>query len=244
MSDEPRRPNILFVLADDLGAWGMGCAGNSELQTPHLDRLAAEGVRFTRFFCASPVCSPARASILTGMIPSQHGVHDWLRAGNLPGETANGQAIEYLHDLTSYTQMLADGGYTCGLSGKWHLGDSRRAQQGYSYWHVHAGGGGPYYDAPMVRDGEVYAAPGYVSDVITDNALRFIDAHAADHAPWHLNVHYTAPHSPWDRANHPPGLYDAYHRDCPFTSTPDEPPHPWQINSAPLHAKASRGATC
>ncbi len=235
MSPDPARPNILFVLADDLGAWGLGCAGNAELQTPHLDRLAAEGVRFSRFFCTSPVCSPARASILTGMILSQHGVHDWLRAGNSTAESGGqGRLIQYLDGLTAYTQRLAAAGYTCGLSGKWHLGDAHHPQQGYSFWETHAMGGGPYYGAPMVRDGEVYAEPGYVTDVITDNALRFVDAHAADRAPWHLSVHYTAPHSPWDRGNHPQALYDAYHRDCPFASTPDEPPHPWQINSAPL----------
>ena len=76
-------PNILFILTDDQGAWAMGCAGNEEILTPNIDRLAAEGIRFTNFFCASPVCSPARASILTGMIPSQHGVHDWIKGGNI-----------------------------------------------------------------------------------------------------------------------------------------------------------------
>jgi len=80
------RPNIVFFLADDQGAWALGCAGNAEIRTPNLDRLAAEGIRFTNFFCASPVCSPARASILTGRIPSQHGIHDWIRAGNVPNE--------------------------------------------------------------------------------------------------------------------------------------------------------------
>ena len=72
-------PNILFILSDDQGAWAMGCAGNEEIVTPNLDRLASTGIRVESFFCASPVCSPARASILTGMIPSQHGVQDFLR---------------------------------------------------------------------------------------------------------------------------------------------------------------------
>jgi len=68
-------PNILIIMSDDQGPWAMGCAGNSEMRTPNLDRLATEGIRFTNFFCTSPVCSPARASFLTGRIPSQHGVH-------------------------------------------------------------------------------------------------------------------------------------------------------------------------
>ncbi|MDW7657113.1 MAG: sulfatase-like hydrolase/transferase [Bacillota bacterium] len=77
------RPNFLFILTDDQGPWALHCAGATELATPNLDRLAARGVRFENFFCASPVCSPARASILTGNIPSAHGVHDWIRSGNV-----------------------------------------------------------------------------------------------------------------------------------------------------------------
>ena len=68
------RQNIIFILSDDQGAWAMRCAGNKDIFTPNLDRLAEEGVRFENFFCASPVCSPARASILTGEMPSCHGV--------------------------------------------------------------------------------------------------------------------------------------------------------------------------
>ena len=70
------RPNIVFILTDDQGAWALGCAGNSEMRTPNLDRLAHSGVRFENYFCTCPVCSPARATIMTGGIPSQHGVHD------------------------------------------------------------------------------------------------------------------------------------------------------------------------
>ena len=74
-SRNPERPNLLIILTDDQGAWAMGGAGNTEIRSPNLDRLAREGIRFDNFFCASPVCSPARASIMTGRIPSQHGVH-------------------------------------------------------------------------------------------------------------------------------------------------------------------------
>jgi arylsulfatase A-like enzyme len=77
-----KHPNIIFILSDDQGPWAAGCYGNSEIRTPNLDRIANTGMRFDRFFCASPVCSPSRASFLTGQIPSQHGVHDWIREGN------------------------------------------------------------------------------------------------------------------------------------------------------------------
>ncbi len=77
-SRDTHRSNLLFILTDDQGAWAMGCADNEEIRSPNLDRLAREGIRSDSFFCTSPVCSPARASILTGRIPSQHGVHDFL----------------------------------------------------------------------------------------------------------------------------------------------------------------------
>ena len=234
MNQDPTRPNIVFVLVDDLGYWGLGCAGNDEIRTPNLDRVAAEGIRFDRFFCTSPVCSPARASILTGRIPSQHGVHDWLRAGNSTAESdRGGRLIEYLKGQLGYTDVLAEHGYVCGISGKWHLGDSHHPQKGFSFWELHAQGGGPYYGAPMMRDGEVYEEPGYVTDVITDNALRFLDRQVDHELPWYLSVHYTAPHSPWDRGNHPVEIYDDYHEHCPFELVSMEPMHPWQINSAP-----------
>ncbi|MEN9615312.1 MAG: hypothetical protein RL022_734, partial [Chloroflexota bacterium] len=76
------RPNVIVIIADDHGRWALGCAGNAEIMTPNLDRLASTGTRYTHFFCASPVCSPARASLITGRIPSHHGIHDWLRDGN------------------------------------------------------------------------------------------------------------------------------------------------------------------
>ena len=89
-----KRPNILFILSDDQGEWAMHCAGTTELYTPNLDRIAAEGMRFENFFCVSPVCSPARASLLTGTIPSVHGVHDWIRSGNVDGERFRKQGQE------------------------------------------------------------------------------------------------------------------------------------------------------
>jgi choline-sulfatase len=223
-SRDAARPNILFILSDDQGCWAMGCAGNREVGTPNLDRLAASGVRFDSFFCASPVCSPARASILTGRIPSRHGVHDWIRAGNTTAQhepERGGQLIEYLEGQPGYTDYLAAAGYVCGISGKWHLGDSHHAQKSLSFWEVHAKGGGPYYNAPMIRDGEVYEEPRYVTDVITDNALRFLEERKQSASPFYLSVHYTAPHSPWERQHHPAELFDGYYDGCPFDSVPD-----------------------
>ena len=254
----PSRPNILFILTDDQGCWALGAAGNHEIHTPNLDRLAATGIHFQNFFCTSPVCSPARASILTGRIPSQHGIHDWLRRGNLAPEQGpasfageESAAIRYLQGQPGYTDILAANGYLCGLSGKWHLGDSFTPQNGFSYWRLMPYGGSRYYHAPILINGAVETDPRYLSDVITGHALTFLEQWNAGnqekriedssprHAnapgvsqPFYLGVHYTAPHSPWDAHEHPENLRALY-AGCPFHSIPDLPVHPWQINSAP-----------
>ena len=226
--------NVVSILADDLGSWALGCAGNSEVRTPSLDRIADAGMRFSNAFCVSPVCSPARASLLTGRIPSQHGVHDWIRRGNSPGESPDGAVIDYLSGQPTLTEILAGDGYDCGISGKWHLGNVLTPQKGNRFWKVHARGGGPYYHAPMIDDrGKEYVEPRYVTDVITGHAEDFLRQQIGKDEPFHLSVHYTAPHSPWSRDQHPAEFYDPYYDGCPFESVPDLPMHPWQIDTAP-----------
>jgi len=240
-SRDPDRPNVIVVLTDDQGCWAMRCAGNAELQTPNLDRLAASGMRFDNFFCTSPVCSPARASILTGRMPSAHGIHDWLSGGNCAcQERPDDRPCEYLEGMEGYTDILARGGYACGLSGKWHLGASDVPQKGFTYWNVHARGGGSYYGAPLVRDGRVYNEPRYVTDAITDNALAFLDQRQGDARPFYLSVHYTAPHSPWGREHHPHDIFDDYHEHCAFRSVPKPRAHPWSRTSLFPEGEAER----
>ena len=224
------KPNILFILSDDQGAWAMGCADNADLSTPNLDRLAKTGVKFENFFCASPVCSPARASILTGEIPSQHGVQDFLRKGNSNFIEKDGAEITYMEGRTSYIEKLSESGYCCGLSGKWHLGNAQLPQFDFEYWNVHASGGGPYYKAPMIENGELYQPTEYVTDIITDNALSFLEKQLSSDSPFSLNVHYTAPHAPWTRENHPKEKFDSFYDQSQFISTPDLPIHPKQLD--------------
>ncbi|HRU07175.1 MAG TPA: sulfatase-like hydrolase/transferase, partial [Candidatus Brocadiia bacterium] len=214
--------NIILVLTDDQGVWAAGCYGNREIRTPNMDRLAASGMRFNHFFCASPVCSPSRATLLTGRIPSQHGVHDWIRDADVgPG------ALRFMQRETTYTDILARAGWTCSLSGKWHLGDSQVPQNGFTDWYAHQRGGGDYRAFPMVRDGQLVTEHGYVTDAITDEAIRQLDRHAAAGRRFYLSVHYTAPHSPWI-GQHPQDIVESYD-DCPFQSCPQEPRHPWAI---------------
>lgn len=245
------RPNFLFILSDDHGAWAMGCAGNKELKTPNLDRLADMGVRFENFFCASPVCSPARASIMCGKMPSAHGVHDWLAKGNLSDDKINedllkayekeglpwyyawGKSqitgdtpIQYLAPHRTITGEMAKAGYECALSGKWHIGDSATPQAGYTYWKTIALGGDNYFYPMMLVDGKINMLENkYVTDVITDNAIEFLDTRDKE-KPFYLSVSYTAPHSPWSAVHHKKEYIDMY-KDCPFDSTPNLPPHNW-----------------
>ena len=224
MTDQSK-PNVVFILTDDQGPWAAGCCGNDEVRTPNIDRLASAGMRFENFFCTSPVCSPARASLMTGRIPSAHGVHDWIREGNMPPTTA-----QYLDGLTCYTDTLAENEYTVGLSGKWHLGDSLTPQHGFSHWFTLLTGGSQYNDAEMIRDGKVEVQPGYLTDVITDDALNFIRENSERH--FYLSVNYNAPHTPFQ--GHPQDIVDFYD-DCPFKTCPQEAAHPWAIPGSRYH---------
>jgi arylsulfatase A-like enzyme len=217
-----KKTNIVFILTDDQGIWAAGCYGNPEIRTPNIDRLAVTGVRFENFFITIPVCSASRACFLTGRIPSQHGVHDFLTGKADMGPDAK----SFMDDETCYTDVLAEHGWTCGLSGKWHLGDCILPQHGFTHWFAHPHGAGQYNDQTMIRNGVTEVAPGYVTTAITDDALAFIDAHAADNNPFYLSVNYTAPHAPW--AGHPQEIVDSYD-DCAFQSCPQEPRHPWAI---------------
>lgn len=220
-----KQPNLVFIIADDLGHWTLGCEGNRDAVTPNIDRLAGEGMQLRRFYCASPVCSPARASLLTGLMPSMHGVADWLRLGNVEAE--GDHPVEYLKEHTCYTQRLADAGYVCGLSGKWHLGDSQHPQQGFSHWYCHQRGGGAYFNAPMVRDGRLISQEGYVTDAITQDACDFVWENSGGGKPFYAHIGYTAPHTPWLNS-HPPAYTGLFNDSC-FDSCPILPRHPDQI---------------
>lgn len=241
MSD---KTNIIFILADDLGSWATGCAGNREVITPNIDRLAASGMRFDHFFCTSPVCSPSRASILTGLMPSRHGIHDWLRSGNIDSSKLNEsqrqdgryneekEGIEYIGGFTAYTEILAGAGYICALSGKWHLGNSHRPQKGFTRWNVLARGGCNYYGSDMASENGLYINSNYITDTITDNALNFLDELQGEQ-PFYLGVHYTSPHTPWNEDQHPPEIWNLYN-GCEFRSAPALPPHRWQSQTCQI----------
>lgn len=237
------RPNIVFILSDDQGAWALHCAGTKELKTPNIDSLAEKGMRFENFFCNSPVCSPARASIITGKMPSAHGIHDWLCGGNINTEKYPDMkehehfknpdhAINYLENQNTYVEELEKAGYQCALSGKWHMGNSEEKGKGFSKWFTIGCGGCRYYYADIFHNNQFSIEKRYITDVITDQAITFIKERD-ETSPFYLSVHYTAPHSPWTKENHPEEYLKLY-EDCDFESVPYEPVHPNQINSCPV----------
>ncbi|WP_207723874.1 sulfatase-like hydrolase/transferase [Mediterraneibacter hominis] len=241
---QKNRVNILFILTDDQGAWAMGCAGNQDVKTPNLDRLAERGIRFSEFYCASPVCSPARATLVTGKMPSCHGVQDWIEKGNMdsrryphmegtPDFDPRDRAIDYLAGHKTYMEILAENGYQCALSGKWHLGDNVTPKKGFSRWYTIGKGGCRYYYPDICDEGELSNPRRYVTDLITERALQDLEEMAEDERPFYLSVHYTAPHSPWGEEEHP-AEYRRLYEDCAFTATPDLPIHPWQARTCPI----------
>ncbi len=215
--------NVLMILSDDQGVWASGCYGNEEIITPNIDKLAENGVRFENFFVSTPVCSPSRATLLTGKIPSQHGIHDWIK----PESNIGKDAIRFLENQICYTDILSKNGWVCGISGKWHIGDASTPQHGFTDWYVHQKGGGDYNKAPMVKDGSLIIEEGYITDKITDKAIEFIRKYVKNSTPFYLSVHYTAPHDPW--IGHPEQFVSLYDK-CLFRTCPQEKIHPWAID--------------
>ncbi|MCL4401890.1 MAG: sulfatase-like hydrolase/transferase [Acidobacteria bacterium] len=217
-----RRPNVVFVMTDDHGAWATGCYGCGDIRTPNLDRLAAEGTRFTRAFACTPVCSPSRMSYLTGLIPSQHGVQDYLLREDA--------GHRFLEGHTTYSEILARHGYTLGMCGKWHMGGDAEPQAGFTYWCTVPGGGGTYRDPEFVRNGVRARVTGYKTDLVGDCALDFIERNKD--RTFFLQVPFFAPHTPYD---YQPEVYRRPYYGSRFGCFPDLPRNPAQnpeLNSA------------
>ncbi|OKL48412.1 phosphodiesterase [Boudabousia liubingyangii] len=249
------RPNFLVILTDDQGPWAMSRT-MPELVTPTVDSLVANGTTFDNFYCASPVCSPARASLLTGRMPSAHGVHDWLVGERHPDAAED----VYLGGLANLPETLQRAGYTCGMSGKWHVGTAQRPAPGFDFWYAHRLGGGPYYGAPVwSEDGTRVSEERYFTYAVAEEACKFIDQmgqakRAADTGAGRFQAGTndpsqapgSDPENPKDNPNpapfylqvnftaphdpwinnHPQDLYDLYD-GCEFESVPREDPHPW-----------------
>ena len=189
-------PNIILIITDDQGWAQVGFRGNDVIQTPNLDRLAAESVNFTRFY-VSPVCAPTRASLMTGRYNYRTGVVD----------TYIGRAMMHSDEVT-VAEVLRDAGYKTGIFGKWHLGDNyplRAMDQGFEQALVHKGGGigqpsdppgTSYFDPILQWNGEQKPYAGYCTDIFFNTAMMFIEQNR-DH-PFFAYIPTNAPHSPYD----------------------------------------------
>ena len=183
-----RRPNIIFVLTDDQARWGMGAYGNQFIYTPNMDRLANEGVRFSRGFVCTAVCSPSRTSFITGQYPHRHGIMNWLRPTE-PGLKPEAMTL---------SRALLNAGYRTGYVGKWHLGVGEGCQpedHGFEYFMGFLEGGTSPKGATLIENGEKRKYDDFLTDVLTQRAISYCEAHAQE--PFFLFLSYRSPHSPY-----------------------------------------------
>lgn len=208
--------SIVLVFTDNQMAGTLGCYGNAEVRTPNLDAMAARGLRFSNAYCANAFCSPCRASLLTGKMPSQHGVHSWIDDRGAADWPRGWHALAGQATLPEEMQKL---GYATGLFGKYHLGEPASKAAGWDRWVSMADGHvRSFYDNRIFDDGEVYDQPGHSVDFFTDKALEWI---AAQRRPYFAYLPLPAPYGHWPATNdgnrnRHAGLYD----DCPMDSVP------------------------
>ncbi len=182
-----RPPNIVFVYTDDQGQWAVGAYGNRDVFTPNMDRLAREGALFTRAFVSTPVCSPARASVMTSLYSHQTGIHDYIARS----ETDLGLALRF----TVLPQLLKHAGYTNALFGKWHLGVQKRywpTNRGFDHFFGFLGGGNKPKDPVLWVEGKEQKFSGFLTDILTDHAIEWLRRNYR--RPFTLWLHTRAPH--------------------------------------------------
>jgi arylsulfatase A-like enzyme len=199
------RPNILFVMSDDHAYQGISAYGFGLNQTPNIDKLASEGVRLDRCLTTYSLCGPARACLLTGKYSHLNGFY-------------NNYNSRFDGSQVTYPKLLRAAGYQTAIVGKWHLESD---PTGFDFWEI-LPGQGIYYNPPMIRMGQRVKKQGYVTDIITNDALDWLKNQRDPNKPFLLLVHHKAPHRPWQPAlahlmdydgvkfPEPPTLFDDY----------------------------------
>jgi arylsulfatase A-like enzyme len=195
------KPNVLLIVADDLGYNDVGFQGSKEIPTPHLDKLAAQSLRCMNGYVSHPFCSPTRAGLMTGRYQHRFGHENnpaWL-----PESTTAGLALSE----TTFPALMKQAGYTTGAVGKWHLGAHPQfhpMKRGFDEYFGALGGGqvyfpgdkgGPEYQIPLNRNGKDEAQTKYLTEQFGDEASAFVQRHA-DGKPWMLYLSFNAPHTP------------------------------------------------
>jgi arylsulfatase A-like enzyme len=199
MARRTSRPNILFIMADDLGYADLSCYGRRDYETPQIDRLAAAGMRFTSAYANSPVCSATRTALITGRYQYRLpvGLEEPLAfrdVGLPPGEP-------------TLPSLLRGAGYATSLIGKWHLGAAPRfgpLLSGYDHFYGISGGGADYFTHRSAKGGDLWedknlvTENGYLTDLLAEHAIARLETHARDARPFFMSLHFTAPHWPWE----------------------------------------------
>lgn len=181
------KPNILFIVTDDQGPWTISAQSHANAFTPNLDELASKGVLFTRAYSVSAVCSPSRASLISGLYPTETGVGDWLVGSN---------GID--SSLILWPEMLSDAGYQTAMVGKWHIGHAEEhyhpTHNGFQRFSGWPGGSGKSKDPVVMVEGmETMFEGEYTPDVLTDLTINYIREFKSN--PWVISLNYWAPHA-------------------------------------------------
>ena len=198
-----RRPNIVFILADDQGHGDAGFTGGRDIDTPHLDRLAAEGVRFSDFYANAPICGPSRSAILSGLYPQQAGMY-YNEPQPKRKTDPNRDYPELRHDVVLLPEVLKKAGYATGAVGKWHLGyvkPNLPNDRGFDDYYGFLGGAchyGPRHGGRLFVNDKPHDEQGHLTDLFTREAVSFVEKRADDDKPFFLYLAYNAPHGPID----------------------------------------------
>ncbi len=184
-------PNILFIFTDDQAPWALGESGYPHAHTPNIDRIFQDGAYLVNSFTTTPVCSPSRASLVTGRYGSEVGITDWLHPRDEPKHGLKPGTVTWM-------QLLKQAGYRTGLIGKWHLGlldQQHPTQFGYDYFMGFRGGGNVPKDPRLEVNGKETKLKGLLPDLLVDDAIRFISKEQG--TPFLLSLHFRAPHARW-----------------------------------------------
>jgi len=184
--------NLISIVTDDQAHWSIGAYGNRESRTPNMDRLAREGALFTHAFTVTPVCSPSRASFLTGRYGTQLGITDWIT----PQEARDGLGLPT--GVITWPEVLQRHGYVTALIGKWHLGELPQfhpTRRGFHHFFGFLDGGNQPMNPTLEVTGRKQPLTGPLPDILTDDAMKFIEENRQK--PFALLLHYREPHLPY-----------------------------------------------
>ena len=207
-------------MSDNQPAELLGCYGNDEIHTPHLDKMAQQGIRFDNAYCVNGMCSPCRASVLTGLMPSQHGIHTWLDDRLMDGWP---KAWNALAEFATLPELLQAQGYQTALIGKYHIGSPWQAQNGFEHWvtfpHGHTRS---FWGNEMIDNGRIHTDPGHSVDYFTAKAVEYIH-NRDENKPFFMFLTYNAPYGHWPAIQGPgQNRFYSLYENCPMHTIPRE----------------------